>query len=144
MGLVVQTKIAHTGVVAILKGSKPGKTLALRADIDGLPVPERADLSFKSKAKGEYNGEEVPVMHACGHDTHIAILMGVADILSKNKVHLLNSCEKLNHRLFNLTKILIGNGTTLMGTMEQQLIIFLHQFIELPTFTHELKSLRES
>ena len=84
LGMEVQTGVAHTGVVGILKGKKPGKVLALRADIDGLPVPERADLPFKSTAKGEYNGEEVPVMHACGHDTHIAILMGVAEIMSKN------------------------------------------------------------
>lgn len=84
LGMEVQTGIAHTGVVGILKGKKPGKVLALRADIDGLPVPERADLSFKSVAKGEFNGAEVPVMHACGHDTHIAILMGVAEIMSKN------------------------------------------------------------
>lgn len=85
LGIDVQTGVAYTGVVGILKGDHPGKVLALRADIDGLPVPERADLPFKSVAKGEYGGEEVPVMHACGHDTHIAILMGVAEILSKNK-----------------------------------------------------------
>ncbi len=85
LGMEVQTGIAHTGVVGILKGNKPGKVLALRADIDALPVPERADLPFKSTAKGEFRGEEVPVMHACGHDTHTAILMGVAEILSKNK-----------------------------------------------------------
>lgn len=85
LGLEVQTGIAHTGVVGLLKGNKPGKVVALRADIDGLPVPERADLPFKSVEKGEFRGEEVPVMHACGHDTHIAILMGVAEILSKNK-----------------------------------------------------------
>lgn len=85
LGMDVQTGIAHTGVVGILKGDKPGKVLALRADIDGLPVPERGDLPFKSVAKGEFRGEEVPVMHACGHDTHIAILMGVAEIMSKNK-----------------------------------------------------------
>lgn len=84
LGMEVQTGIAHTGVVGILKGKKPGKVLALRADIDGLPVPERADLPFKSTAKGEFRGEEVPVMHACGHDTHIAILMGVAEIMAKN------------------------------------------------------------
>jgi amidohydrolase len=84
LGLEVQTGVAHTGVVGILKGEKPGKVLALRADIDALPVPERANLPFKSTAKGEFNGEEVPVMHACGHDTHIAILMGVAEIMSKN------------------------------------------------------------
>ena len=85
LGLEVQTGIAHTGVVGLLKGDHPGKVLALRADIDALPVPERADLPFKSTAKGTFRGEEVPVMHACGHDTHIAILMGVAEILSKNK-----------------------------------------------------------
>ena len=85
LDIEVQTGIAHTGVVGILKGDHPGKVLALRADIDALPVPERADLPFKSTAKGEFRGEEVPVMHACGHDTHIAILMGTAEILSKNK-----------------------------------------------------------
>lgn len=84
LGMEVQTGIAHTGVVGILKGKKPGKVLALRADIDALPVSERVDLPFKSTAKGKFNGEEVPVMHACGHDTHIAILMGVAEIMSKN------------------------------------------------------------
>ncbi|MBE9490595.1 MAG: amidohydrolase [Bacteroidetes bacterium] len=85
LGLEVQTGVAHTGVVGLLKGDHPGKVLALRADIDALPVPERADLPFKSTVKGTFRGEEVPVMHACGHDTHIAILMGVAEILSKHK-----------------------------------------------------------
>lgn len=85
LGIEVQTGIAHTGVVGVLKGDHPGKVLALRADIDALPVPERADLPFKSNAKGEFRGEEVPVMHACGHDTHIAILMGTAEILANNK-----------------------------------------------------------
>ena len=85
LGMEVQTGIAHTGVVGVLKGDKPGKVLALRADIDALPVPERTDVPFKSTAVGEFRGEEVPVMHACGHDTHIAILMGVAEIMAKNK-----------------------------------------------------------
>ena len=84
LGIEVQTGVAHTGVVGILKGKKPGKVVALRADIDALPVFERNDLPFKSTVKGKYLGEEVPVMHACGHDTHIAILMGVAEVLSKN------------------------------------------------------------
>ncbi|MFK7814021.1 MAG: amidohydrolase [Maribacter sp.] len=84
LGIEVQTGVAHTGVVGILKGKKSGKVVALRADIDGLPVLERNDLPFKSTAKGEFMGNEVPVMHACGHDTHIAILMGVAEVLSKN------------------------------------------------------------
>ena len=81
IGLNPQTGIAKTGVVAVLKGGKPGPVVALRADIDGLPVKERADLPWKSNMIGEYNGEIVPVMHACGHDTHTAILLGTAKIL---------------------------------------------------------------
>ena len=85
LGIEVQTKVAHTGVVGILKGNKPGKVIALRADMDALPVTERSDLPFKSAVTSEFLGEKVGVMHACGHDTHIAILMGVAEILAKNK-----------------------------------------------------------
>ena len=85
LDLEVQTGIAHTGVVAILKGNNPGKVLALRADIDALPVTERTDVSFKSTVMTNFEGVETGVMHACGHDTHIAILMGVAEILSKHK-----------------------------------------------------------
>ncbi|WP_165750205.1 amidohydrolase [Cellulophaga sp. Z1A5H] len=85
LGIEVQTGVAKTGVVGVLKGNKPGKVVALRADIDGLPVTERGDLPFKSKETGEFLGAEIGVMHACGHDTHIAILMGVAEVLSKNK-----------------------------------------------------------
>ena len=81
IGLDPKTGIAKTGVVAVLKGGKPGPVVALRADIDGLPVKERADLPWKSNMVGEYNGEKVPVMHACGHDTHTAMLLGVAKIL---------------------------------------------------------------
>lgn len=81
LGLEVQTGIAGTGLVATLKGGKPGKTVALRADMDALPVEERTGLPFASKVKGELNGQEVPVMHACGHDAHTAILLGVAKIL---------------------------------------------------------------
>lgn len=84
LGIEVQTGVAKTGVVGVLKGKRPGKVVALRADIDALPVEERVDLPFKSTAKGTYRGNEVPVMHACGHDTHIAILMGVAEVLAKN------------------------------------------------------------
>jgi len=83
LGMDVQTGIAHTGVVGTLKGGKPGPVVLLRADMDGLPVPERNDLPFRSQAVGEYNGEQVPVMHACGHDSHVAIMMGVAEILSE-------------------------------------------------------------
>lgn len=84
LGIEVQTGVAKTGVVGVLKGKREGKVVALRADIDALPVEERVDLPFKSTAKGTYRGNEVPVMHACGHDTHIAILMGVAEVLAKN------------------------------------------------------------
>lgn len=85
LGIEVQTGVAHTGVVGLLKGDHPGKVLALRADIDALPVTERVDIPFKSNVKTTFDGVETGVMHACGHDTHIAILMGVAEILSKNK-----------------------------------------------------------
>jgi amidohydrolase len=79
----VRTGVAKTGVVGILKGGKPGPVVALRADMDGLPVTERNSLPFKSTVTTEYNGEQVGVMHACGHDTHVAILMGAAEVLSK-------------------------------------------------------------
>jgi amidohydrolase len=85
LGIEVQTGIAKTGVVGILKGNKNGKVIALRADIDALPVTERNDLPFKSTVTSEFLGQEVGVMHACGHDTHTAILMGVAEILSNNR-----------------------------------------------------------
>ena len=82
LGIDVQTEVAHTGVVGVLKGGKPGKVVALRADMDGLPVKEKVDLPFASKAKGIYQGKEVDVMHACGHDNHVAGLMGAAEILA--------------------------------------------------------------
>ena len=85
LGLQVETNIAKTGVVAILEGNKPGKVIALRADIDGLPVTERNDLEFKSMVKTTFLNTETGVMHACGHDTHIAILMATAEVLSKHK-----------------------------------------------------------
>ena len=82
LGLEVTTGIAHTGVVAILEGGKPGPLVALRADMDGLPVVEMTGLPFASKERDNYNGQEVGVMHACGHDAHVAILMGVAEFLT--------------------------------------------------------------
>ncbi len=85
LGIEVKTGVAKTGVVGILKGGKPGPVIALRADIDALPVIERTPVPFASKVKTQYNGQEVGVMHACGHDTHTAILMGVAEILSSIK-----------------------------------------------------------
>ena len=81
----VKTDIAHTGVVAILKGGKPGPLVALRADMDALPVEEMTGLPFASKERDTYNGLDVGVMHACGHDAHVAILMGVAEFLTSIK-----------------------------------------------------------
>jgi len=85
LGLEVTEGIAKTGVVGILKGGKPGLCIALRADMDGLPVTEKTNLAFASKVKTIYNNQEVGVMHACGHDTHVAILMSVAEVLSSVK-----------------------------------------------------------
>jgi amidohydrolase len=85
LGLEVQTGIAHTGVIGILRTGKPGPVIALRADMDALPVTERNSLPYASKEKTTYNGQETGVMHACGHDSHVAVLMAVAEILSKDK-----------------------------------------------------------
>ncbi len=81
LGLEVQTNVAKTGVVAILRGGKPGPVIALRADMDALPVKERVDVPFASKVKAEFNGDQVDVMHACGHDSHVSMLMGTAELL---------------------------------------------------------------
>ncbi|MCK8479720.1 amidohydrolase [Flavihalobacter algicola] len=85
LGMDVKTGVGKTGVVGILKGNQPGKVVALRADIDALPVTERNDLPFKSEVETEFLGTKTGVMHACGHDTHTAILMGAAEVLSKHK-----------------------------------------------------------
>jgi len=91
LGLEVKTGIAHTGVVAILEGGKPGPMVALRADMDGLPVVEKTELPFASKERDTYNGQEVGVMHACGHDAHVSILMGVAEFLTSIRSELSGS-----------------------------------------------------
>lgn len=88
LGIEVKEGVAKTGVVGILRGAKPGPCVALRADMDALPVTERANLEFASKVKTTYMGSEVGVMHACGHDTHVAMLMSVAEILSGMKSEL--------------------------------------------------------
>ena len=85
LGIEVTEGVGKTGVVGVLKGGKPGPCIGLRADMDGLPVVERVDLPFASKVKSTYNGQAVGVMHACGHDTHVSILMGVAEILAGMK-----------------------------------------------------------
>ncbi len=81
LGIEFKTGVAHTGIIGIIKGGKPGPVVALRADMDALPVTERVRIPFASKVKSTYLGEEVGVMHACGHDTHVAMLMGAAEIL---------------------------------------------------------------
>ena len=85
LGIEVKTGIAKTGVVGILKGGKPGPVIALRADMDALPIKERVDIPFKSTVTAEYLGQTVPVMHACGHDSHVAMLLGTAEVLSSMK-----------------------------------------------------------
>src|SRR5713101_355326 len=82
LGIEVTTGVAHSGVVGVLRGGKPGPVVALRADMDALPVTEEVDVPFASKVRATYNGQEVGVMHACGHDAHTAMLMGVAEILT--------------------------------------------------------------
>lgn len=82
LGMEVETGIAYTGVVGILKGAKPGPTVMLRADMDALPVTEKNDLTFKSTKRTNYRGVDVGIMHACGHDTHVAMLMGAAEVLA--------------------------------------------------------------
>lgn len=85
LGLEVRTQVAYTGVVAILRGDKPGPVVALRADMDALPVKERVDLPYASHERSTYAGDSVDVMHACGHDMHVAMLMGAADVMSHMK-----------------------------------------------------------
>ena len=93
LGMDVKTGVAGTGVVAVLKGGKPGPVVALRADMDALPVKEQVDVPFASKAKGTYLGKEVDVMHACGHDAHTAILMATAEVLAGMKDQLPGSVK---------------------------------------------------
>ncbi|MGH7783189.1 MAG: amidohydrolase [Candidatus Binatia bacterium] len=85
LGLEVRTGIAKTGVVGILNGGQPGPVIGLRADMDALPVTERTDVPFKSTVTAEFNGQQVGVMHACGHDSHVAMLLGTATVLSGMK-----------------------------------------------------------
>lgn len=88
LGIEVQENVAFTGVIGVLKGAKPGPVIALRADMDGLPVSERVNVPFKSNVTVTYNDQKTGVMHACGHDSHMAILMGTAEVLSKMKANL--------------------------------------------------------
>lgn len=83
--LEVRTGVAQTGVVGVLRGGRPGPVIALRADMDALPVTEEGDLPFRSRARGRYNGQDVGIMHACGHDTHVAVLMAAASVLAARR-----------------------------------------------------------
>src|SRR5688572_12519303 len=85
LGMDVRTNVAHTGVVGVLRGGRPGPVVALRADMDALPVTEMVDVPFRSRVRALFNGDSVGVMHACGHDNHVAILMGVAEVLAGMK-----------------------------------------------------------
>jgi amidohydrolase len=85
LGIEVETQIAYTGVVGLIRGGLPGPTIAFRADMDALPVEEKTGVPFASKVRTTYLGNDVGVMHACGHDAHVAILMGVAEFLATNK-----------------------------------------------------------
>ena len=91
LGMKVETDVAHTGVIGVLEGGQPGPVIAMRADMDALPVVEKADVPFKSEAKSEYRGKEVGVMHACGHDLHMSMLMGAAEKLASMKDELKGS-----------------------------------------------------
>jgi amidohydrolase len=86
--LEVRTGVAQTGVVGVLRGGRPGPVIALRADMDALPVTEEGDLPFRSRARGHYNGQDVGIMHACGHDTHVAVLMAAATVLAAQRQNL--------------------------------------------------------
>lgn len=88
LGIEVRERVAHTGVVGVLRGGLPGPVVALRADMDALPVLEQTGLAFASRAKGVFNGAETPVAHACGHDSHVAMLMGAAEVLADMKAQL--------------------------------------------------------
>src|SRR5437868_5897097 len=95
LGIEVRTGVAHTGVIGLLRGGKPGPVVALRADMDALPVTEEVDVPFASKVRTTYDGKEVGVMHACGHDAHTAVLLGVAEVLSRLKADLPGTVEFL-------------------------------------------------
>ncbi|MBR9999683.1 MAG: amidohydrolase, partial [Cyclobacteriaceae bacterium] len=133
-GMEVTTGIAHTGVVGILKGGKPGPVIALRADMDGLPVRERVALDWASNVTGEFNGEEVPVMHACGHDVHMSCLLGAARILNKLRAHW-GGTVKL---IFQPSEETAPGGARMMieeGVLENptpQAIFGQHVFVPLP------------
>ena len=135
----VRTGVAHTGVVAVLKGALPGPVVALRADMDGLPVVEEVDVPYASKARGQWNGEEVGVMHACGHDCHVAILMGVAQLLAGLRAQLRGTVKFIFQPAEEMPPAGEDGGAKMMiaeGALEKptpKVIFGLHVTSRLPT-----------
>ena len=137
----IRTGVAHTGVVGLLKGALPGPVVALRADMDGLPVAEEVDVPFASRARAVWNGEDVGVMHACGHDAHTAILMGVAEVLAGLRSGLRGSVKFIFQPAEELPPEGEAGGAQLMiaeGALEKpvpQAIFGLHVTARLPVGT---------
>lgn len=147
LGIEVQEGVAVTGVIGILKGDKPGPVVALRADMDALPVPERADLPFKSKVVTTYNGQQTGVMHACGHDSHVAILMGTAEVLSKMKKDLKGTVKFIfqpaEEGVLDTSIPFGANGMVLAGCLENpkvDAIFGLHINSQTPSGTIKYKT----
>jgi len=146
IGLEVNYPVAKTGVVAILKGSKPGPVVGLRADIDALPIVERTPIAFASKVKSEYNGQSVGVMHACGHDAHTAILMATAKMLKQMQKELPGTVVFLFQPAEEGSPNGEEGGAPLMikeGVMDKpkmDVIFGLHMAAELPVGTLSFKS----
>jgi amidohydrolase len=139
LGIEVKTGVAKTGVVGFLKGGLPGPTIALRADMDALPVEERNDLPFKSVVKTKYNGNDVSVMHACGHDAHTAVLMGVAEVLAGMKSQLKGNVKFIFQPAEEGAPVGEEGGAQLMvkeGVMDNVNVIFgMHVQASLPAGT---------
>jgi amidohydrolase len=138
LGMEVRTGVAHTGVVAVLRGGRPGPVVALRADMDALPVSEQVDLPFASRVRAEYNGQQVGVMHACGHDNHVAILMGVAEVLAGVRERLPGTVKFIFQPAEEGAPAGEEGGADLMleegafGDPEPEVVFGLHVFSNLP------------
>ncbi len=139
LGLEVQTGVAKTGVVGVLKGGKPGPTIALRADMDALPVTEQGDLPFRSRATTTYRNETIGVMHACGHDTHTAMLMGIAESFAAVRAELPGTVVFLFQPAEEGAPAGEEGGASLMikeGVLERhkpEAVFGLHVFANMPT-----------
>jgi amidohydrolase len=145
LGLEVRTGVAKTGVVGVLRGGRPGPTVALRADMDALPVTEEVDVPFRSTVKSTYNGQDVGVMHACGHDTHVAMLMGAAEVLAGMKAELPGTIVFIFQPAEEGAPPGERGGASVMieeGALDQpkvDAIFGLHVFAKLPTGTLHVK-----